>query len=101
MVFQWKAVDADARGSEQQCGADQQFSMIRPALNVDWSFDGSCPQIAHESNSLNRHNDYRSHKGGVVIARIWRGWTTLEDADRYEGHLKTGLLPGVSKAAGF
>jgi len=36
-----------------------------------------------------------------VIARVWRGWTTLEDADGYEGHLKPELLPGLSKAAGF
>ena len=59
------------------------------------------PQIAHESNSLNRHNDYRDHKGGNVIARVWRGWTTLEDADGYEGHLKPELLPGLRKVAGF
>jgi heme-degrading monooxygenase HmoA len=36
-----------------------------------------------------------------VIARVWRGWTTLEDADGYEGHLKPELLPGLSKVAGF
>jgi heme-degrading monooxygenase HmoA len=36
-----------------------------------------------------------------VIARIWRGWTTLEDANGYEGHLKPELLPGLNKVAGF
>ena len=36
-----------------------------------------------------------------MIARIWRGWTTLEDADEYAGHLKPELLPGLSKVAGF
>jgi heme-degrading monooxygenase HmoA len=36
-----------------------------------------------------------------VIARVWRGWTTREDADGYEGHLKPELLPGLSKVAGF
>jgi heme-degrading monooxygenase HmoA len=36
-----------------------------------------------------------------MIARVWRGWTTLEDADGYEGHLKPELLPGLSKVAGF
>jgi heme-degrading monooxygenase HmoA len=36
-----------------------------------------------------------------VIARVWRGWTTLQDADGYEGHLKPELLPGLSKVAGF
>ena len=36
-----------------------------------------------------------------MIARVWRGWTTLEDAGGYEGHLKPELLPGLSKVAGF
>ena len=36
-----------------------------------------------------------------MIARVWRGWSTLQDADGYEGHLKPELLPGLSKVAGF
>jgi heme-degrading monooxygenase HmoA len=36
-----------------------------------------------------------------MIARVWRGWTTAEDVDGYEGHLKPELLPGLSKVAGF
>jgi len=36
-----------------------------------------------------------------MIARVWRGWTTLQDADGYEGHLKPELLPGLGKVAGF
>ena len=36
-----------------------------------------------------------------MIARVWRGWTTLRDAAGYEEHLKPELLPGLSKAAGF
>ena len=36
-----------------------------------------------------------------MIARIWHGWTRVEDADGYEGHLKPELLPGLSKAKGF
>ena len=36
-----------------------------------------------------------------MIARIWHGWTSLEDADGYERHLKPELLPGLSKVAGF
>jgi heme-degrading monooxygenase HmoA len=36
-----------------------------------------------------------------MIARVWRGWTTLQDADGYEEHLKPELLPGLSKVAGF
>jgi heme-degrading monooxygenase HmoA len=36
-----------------------------------------------------------------MIARVWRGWTKLQDAAGYEGHLKPELLPGLSKEAGF
>ena len=36
-----------------------------------------------------------------MIARVWRGWTTADDADGYEGHLKPELLPGLSKVPGF
>ena len=36
-----------------------------------------------------------------MIARVWRGWTTWEHADGYEGHLKPQLLPRLSKVAGF
>jgi heme-degrading monooxygenase HmoA len=36
-----------------------------------------------------------------MIARVWRGWTKLEGADEYEGHLKPELLPGLSKVTGF
>jgi heme-degrading monooxygenase HmoA len=36
-----------------------------------------------------------------VIARIWHGWTKLEDAEGYEAHLKPELLPGLNKMKGF
>lgn len=39
--------------------------------------------------------------GGEMIARIWHGWTTAENADGYEAHLRPELLPGLSKVAGF
>jgi heme-degrading monooxygenase HmoA len=36
-----------------------------------------------------------------MIARVWHGWTTPENADSYESHLKPELLPGLSQAKGF
>ena len=36
-----------------------------------------------------------------MIARIWHGWTTRENADAYESHLKPELLPGLSEKKGF
>jgi heme-degrading monooxygenase HmoA len=36
-----------------------------------------------------------------MIARHWRGWTKLQDADKYEELLKTKILPGVEKIKGY
>ncbi len=30
-----------------------------------------------------------------MIARLWKGWTTPENADAYERHLREDLLPGM------
>ncbi len=31
-----------------------------------------------------------------MIGRIWHGWTTPENADRYENLLKTEIFPGIA-----
>ena len=31
-----------------------------------------------------------------MIARIWHGWTTFENADNYEGLLKEEIFPGIA-----
>lgn len=36
-----------------------------------------------------------------MIARHWRGWTKPENADAYETLLKTQVLPGLVKIAGY
>ena len=36
-----------------------------------------------------------------MIARVWHGYTTPENADAYENMLKPELLPGISKKAGY
>lgn len=36
-----------------------------------------------------------------MIARHWRGWTRTEDADGYEDHLKTKVLPGLGAMDGY
>jgi heme-degrading monooxygenase HmoA len=36
-----------------------------------------------------------------MIARVWHGWTSPENAGSYESHLKPELLPGLSNAKGF
>jgi heme-degrading monooxygenase HmoA len=36
-----------------------------------------------------------------MIARIWHGYTTAENADAYEAMLTPELLPGLSRKPGF
>ena len=46
----------------------------------------------------------RTSPGGVVpgmIARWWRGWTTRTNADAYEELLRTTILPGIHRIAGY
>ncbi|HEX8666530.1 MAG TPA: antibiotic biosynthesis monooxygenase [Beijerinckiaceae bacterium] len=31
-----------------------------------------------------------------MIARVWHGWTTPQNADAYEGLLKTEIFPGIA-----
>jgi heme-degrading monooxygenase HmoA len=35
-----------------------------------------------------------------VIARVWHGWTTPENADAYETLLRSEVLPGIRRIAG-
>ena len=36
-----------------------------------------------------------------MIARHWRGWTKVQDADAYENLLKQSVLPGLSSIDGY
>jgi hypothetical protein len=36
-----------------------------------------------------------------MIARIWHGYTMVENADAYEAKLKPEMLPGLSKVPGY
>lgn len=36
-----------------------------------------------------------------MIARIWHGWTTHRHADRYEKLLRSHVLPGIHRIAGY
>jgi heme-degrading monooxygenase HmoA len=36
-----------------------------------------------------------------VIARVWRGWTTHENADLYQELLGSTVLPGIDRVRGF
>jgi heme-degrading monooxygenase HmoA len=36
-----------------------------------------------------------------MISRIWHGWTTLENADKYESLLRADVLPGIHRIVGY
>jgi hypothetical protein len=38
---------------------------------------------------------YAKLYGGVMIARVWHGWTTPENADAYEALLTSEVFPGI------
>jgi hypothetical protein len=37
----------------------------------------------------------------TMIARHWRGWTSLQDADAYENLLRSRVLPGLREIDGY
>jgi heme-degrading monooxygenase HmoA len=36
-----------------------------------------------------------------MIARLWHGWTTRENAEAYEDLLRTRILPGIHRVLGY
>jgi heme-degrading monooxygenase HmoA len=36
-----------------------------------------------------------------MISRVWHGWTRREDANAYERMLRTRILPGIHRVAGY
>jgi heme-degrading monooxygenase HmoA len=36
-----------------------------------------------------------------MISRIWHGWTTHDNADRYESLLRVEILPGIQRIRGY
>ena len=55
-------------------------------------------QIFPESPSNRIEHDRGSYQ---MIARLWRGWTTLENANAYEKLLRERVLPGLQRIDGY
>lgn len=36
-----------------------------------------------------------------MIARLWHGWTTTENADAYEEFLRTTMFPSIHRVPGY
>ena len=45
--------------------------------------------------------DNWGREGADMIARHWRGWTKVENADGYESFLKAKVLPGLRDVEGY
>src|SRR5258708_40198978 len=43
-------------------------------------------------------NERRSYQ---MIARLWRGWTSIENAEAYEKLLREQVLPGLRQIDGY
>src|SRR6266568_57335 len=54
------------------------------------------PVTRAESGKVN----WQRH-GGIMIARHWRGWTEVQDADAYESLLKDKVLPSLRGIEGY
>ncbi|HKW18270.1 MAG TPA: hypothetical protein VJO35_12255 [Terriglobales bacterium] len=53
---------------------------------------------------LQHRGDHRKRVLGydhLMIARHWRGWTKLQDADGYEALLRTKIFPQLKEIAGY
>jgi heme-degrading monooxygenase HmoA len=36
-----------------------------------------------------------------VITRVWQGWTSAQDADRYDSHYRSDVVPSLRQIPGF
>ena len=36
-----------------------------------------------------------------MIARVWRGWTSTQDADDYDQHYRLDVVPSLRQISGF
>jgi hypothetical protein len=53
--------------------------------------------------SLNRHyiDGTLLRRSYQMIVRLWRGWTSIENADAYEKLLREQVLPGLQRIDGY
>jgi heme-degrading monooxygenase HmoA len=62
--------------------------------------EGACGfiQVVHYPS---RSNHLRGGKEQIMIARHWRGWTEITNADAYETLLKEKVLPRLKNVDGY
>jgi len=55
-------------------------------------------EVAKFDRKQHEGKGYEAHS---MISRIWHGWTTLENADKYESLLRADILPGIHRVRGY
>ena len=83
---------------------------VKSSRILQWSVIGSIPvhkpaiqaQVRQQLNT-NGHCEetISTHERMPMIARHWRGWTDVHNADAYEALLKTRVLPELKLVAGY
>ena len=53
------------------------------------------------SHRMARTRDAEDRSHHLMIARVWKGWTKVEDADAYEELLRKKVLPALRRIAGY
>jgi antibiotic biosynthesis monooxygenase (ABM) superfamily enzyme len=53
-------------------------------------------QLHHRSDPAGWLDSVESEEEVTMIARIWRGWTTPENADAYQRIVSEEVLPGIA-----
>jgi heme-degrading monooxygenase HmoA len=57
----------------------------------------STTRVSERHIKLEKYN----RRSSYMIGRLWRGWTTVENADTYERLLRQHVLPGIHRVDGY
>ncbi|HJO03675.1 MAG TPA: DUF1348 family protein [Acidobacteriota bacterium] len=91
-VFRWTLVGANS-------GPGRTGNRVRISGFEQWRFDDD-GLIAESHGNFDAAEYERQIEHGSEppppVARIWHGWTTLQNADAYEELLRTEILPGIA-----
>jgi hypothetical protein len=64
-------------------------------------FHLTCREIVRAVRHINRSKILAGATEWYMIARHWRGWTDLNNANAYEALLKDKVLPSLKRVEGY
>jgi heme-degrading monooxygenase HmoA len=78
------------------------FSEDGKSFQGGWRPNPGADEAVNVPYDIGGHRVKRSGEVESVIARLWRGWTTTANADKYQELLSQEILPGIeAKARGY